>query len=135
MLIHVMLNILLKIAQGKSSASKIGKGISGTKNIQWLSRFCIITCSIASWHNFLKNLVLLQVCDKVYLMTTHKERKITQCILCFTASYLLDVQNESRKAPISFLFQKQKNMGVPRILGYNSLSINPDTMVLRKNIS
>ena len=62
-----------------------------------------------------------------------RQRKIIQCTLYFTVSYLLDIPNESRKAPINFLSQKEKKMAVPRILGYNSLSTNPDTIFLREN--
>lgn len=67
----------------------------------------------------------------VILMVKDKEKSFNA--LCISQCYLLDIPNESRKAPINFLFQKEKKMGVPRILGYNSLSTNPDTTFLREN--
>lgn len=73
MLIHLMLNLLLKTAPGKSSALRIGKAIAWTKNTQWLSCLCTLICSIISWHSIFKNVVLLQVCDKDYLIMIHTE--------------------------------------------------------------
>lgn len=60
MLIHLMLNLLLKTAPGKSSALKTAKAISVTKNTQR-----------TSW--LFKNMILLQMCDKDCLIMIHTE--------------------------------------------------------------